>query len=207
MAPKDVDTASFVFCSHCERDVPTANFNLHSLHCKRNLERCSVCGEMVARTCADEHFNELHALVPCSKCGAGIERELLYIHENEKCPQRMVACVYCDFPVSAADLHAHSDHCGSRTEMCIPCGKYVRLREKIAHDLQFHGEISGNEDSTRECITGPGSLAYLEVPPQSAPSRTTPPSTSRHKLLFTFAITGFAIVIGTYVLQRRGPNQ
>lgn len=46
-----------------ERDVPTANFNLHSLHCKRNLERCSVCGEMVARTCADEHFNELHALV------------------------------------------------------------------------------------------------------------------------------------------------
>lgn len=55
-------------CHHSsEKVIPSANFDLHAVHCKRNLERCSRCGEMVARARSAEHFEETHALVSPSK--------------------------------------------------------------------------------------------------------------------------------------------
>ncbi|KAL2634561.1 hypothetical protein R1flu_006040 [Riccia fluitans] len=196
------------FCAHCEREIPSSNYDLHSAHCKRNLERCPECQEMVPRMRAGEHYNEYHAPAVCQLCGTKVNREHLTTHEQEKCPRRMVECEYCDFPVEAAHLPAHSDVCGSRTEMCIPCGKYVRLREKYVHDVQFHGE-SDETGITREYNVprGSGSSAS-EVSHRPLPhSRGPPPVVSRHRLIFTFAITGVAILIGTLVLQRRGPNQ
>ena len=197
MASMNGSSSTTAYCSHCKRHVPAANFDLHSAHCQRNLKRCEVCEEMVAFPRAVEHYNELHAPIPCSNCGSEIERDLLYIHEHEKCPRRMVACVYCEFPVVAADLQAHSDLCGNRTEMCLPCGKYVRLRERIAHDLQFHDDNSAPETPARE---------HISTCRPAASARALPSSNSRHKLLFTLAVTGAAIVIGTFVLQRRGPS-
>lgn len=160
----------------------------------------------MAKARADEHYNDVHAPAKCPLCDDTIERELLILHQHDKCPQRMLACGFCDFPVAAVDLDAHTDHCGNRTEMCVPCGKYVRLREKIQHDLQYH---DGNQDES-----GPSTRDYVPWFP-SQPASSEPPrgphnqghTTSKQKLLVTFAITGIAIVIGTFVLQRRGPNQ
>ncbi|KAG6558292.1 hypothetical protein Mapa_000042 [Marchantia paleacea] len=95
--------------------------------------------------------------------------------------------------------------------MCIPCGKYVRLREKNVHDVQFHGESGEAGISTREynIPRSSGSAAVpADVSHRALPgSRGPPPVASRHRLMFTFAITGVAILIGTLVFQRRGPNQ
>eukprot|EP00250_Pteridium_aquilinum_P002976 c13270_g1_i1 orf=372-989(-) len=193
------------YCAHCERQVPSANFNLHAAHCKRNLERCNLCGEMVAKTRADEHYDDVHAPVKCSLCDEAIERELLILHQNEKCPQRMLECSFCDFPVAAIDLDAHTDHCGNRTEMCIPCNKYVRLREKFTHDLQYHDE-NGNESGPSSRNHTPWSQPVAPEPPHGH-RNPSPGTASKHKLLVTFAITGIAIIIGTFVLQRRGPTQ
>ncbi|BBN05527.1 hypothetical protein MPTK1_3g13880 [Marchantia polymorpha subsp. ruderalis] len=193
------------FCAHCERDIPSSNYDLHSAHCKRNLERCRECQEMVPRMRADEHYNEYHAPAVCRLCGTKVSREHLSVHEQENCPRRMVECQYCDFPVEAAYLSAHSDVCGSRTEMCIPCGKYVRLREKNVHDVQFHGESGEAGISTREynLPRSSGSSAVpADVSHRALPgSRGPPPVASRHRLMFTFAITGVAILIGFFKLR------
>lgn len=199
-------SSSTSYCAHCERQVPSANFDLHAAHCKRNLERCNLCGEMVAKTRAEEHYDDVHAPVKCPLCDVSIERELLILHQNEKCPQRMVACSFCDFPVAAIDLHAHADHCGNRTEMCIPCGKYIRLREKIAHDLQYHDENENESGSSSRNHT-PWSQPVNSEPSQGRRNPSPPGTASKHKLLVTFAITGIAIIIGTFVLQRRGATQ
>jgi hypothetical protein len=45
--------------------------------------------------------------VSCSQCGESIERELLVIHERDKCLQRIVTCGYCEFPLPAVDLDKH----------------------------------------------------------------------------------------------------
>jgi hypothetical protein len=43
----------------------------------------------------------------CSLCKETIERENWDIHKTEKCPQRMVACEYCEFELPAVDIHEH----------------------------------------------------------------------------------------------------
>ena len=49
--------------SYAAIDTSSANFDLHAAHCKRNLERCNLCGEMVAKTRAEEHYDDVHAPV------------------------------------------------------------------------------------------------------------------------------------------------
>jgi hypothetical protein len=194
-------------CSHCEREVPASNFDLHHAHCIRNLERCTVCGDMIPKSRATEHHQDTHAPVSCSQCGESIERELLVIHERDKCLQRIVTCGYCEFPLPAVDLDKHLDICGNRTEYCNPCGKYVRLCEKLAHDLQFHeGNSDGTGDSSREQHresnrSSPAAELSRRVP------RERPRDTSQRRWLVTIAITGIAIIIGSFVLQRRNPSQ
>lgn len=196
------DSSSTSHCAHCERQVPSTNFDLHAVHCKRNLERCNICREMVAKSRAEEHYNDVHAPVRCSQCDQSMERELLILHKNEKCPQRMVECSFCDFPVAAIDLDAHADHCGNRTEMCIPCGKYVRLRERFAHDLQYHDESENDSASSSRNNT-----PWNQPANPDGRRNPSPGTASKRTLIATFAITGMAIIIGTFVLQKRGPPQ
>ncbi|KAH6557073.1 hypothetical protein KP509_1Z136800 [Ceratopteris richardii] len=186
-------SSATAYCNHCKRQIPSANLDLHTVHCKRNLERCNLCGEMVAKTRAEEHYEDVHSPINCSLCGEDVERELFTLHQGEKCLQRIVTCNYCDFPIAAIDLDVHADQCGNRTEMCIPCNKYVRLRELVSHNLHCHndhGDIIGTSRSQVPHAQGEHSHG----------------GSSKRKLLVTFAVTGIAIIIGTLVLQKRSPT-
>ncbi|KAJ7532083.1 hypothetical protein O6H91_14G071400 [Diphasiastrum complanatum] len=205
MASATSPSSSLTFCSHCEREVPATNFELHFAHCARNLERCSYCGDMIAKLRAEEHYNESHAQAACSLCGAKMERVMIMSHEHDKCPQRLLACVYCEFPVAAADLETHSNVCGSRTELCIPCGKYVRLRERIGHDLQYHSQNNETGTSSRDYTLLQSVPSVSDIPRRPDPHRR-PASTASRQLLVTFVVTGVAILIGTVLFQRRAPS-
>ena len=43
----------------------------------------------------------------CTLCKDTIERESWGLHKSEKCPQRMVACEYCEFELPAVDMGEH----------------------------------------------------------------------------------------------------
>ncbi|CAI5504028.1 unnamed protein product [Closterium sp. Naga37s-1] len=100
--------------------------------------------KMVAVAAMDQHISAVHAPVsagstgpaPCSLCGEPMERRLLPEHESSACPLRSLICPYCDLPVTAMDLQSHADVCGSRTDPCDICSKYVRKREQAAHQQQ-----------------------------------------------------------------------
>ncbi|KAJ7532084.1 hypothetical protein O6H91_14G071400 [Diphasiastrum complanatum] len=141
----------------------------------------------------------------CSLCGAKMERVMIMSHEHDKCPQRLLACVYCEFPVAAADLETHSNVCGSRTELCIPCGKYVRLRERIGHDLQYHSQNNETGTSSRDYTLLQSVPSVSDIPRRPDPHRR-PASTASRQLLVTFVVTGVAILIGTVLFQRRAPS-
>lgn len=53
----------FFFFPCSEREVPTSNIDLHYAHCSRNLQKCTICGEMVPKKHADMHYTETHAPV------------------------------------------------------------------------------------------------------------------------------------------------
>ncbi|KAJ8645526.1 hypothetical protein MRB53_007274 [Persea americana] len=192
--PSEIST---IVCSHCERAIPAPNIDLHYAHCSRNLEKCTICGDMVPRKHAEEHYMNTHAPVACSLCSETVDREVLAHHKGENCPQRIVTCEYCEFPLPAVDLFKHQEFCGNRTEFCDLCNKYVRLRERIDHDIQFHSST----DSVSESSSRDGSSITADRG-QGAPRQQARDS-SQKRILITIVVTGVAVVIGSIFLQKR----
>ncbi|GMN40190.1 hypothetical protein TIFTF001_009422 [Ficus carica] len=183
-------------CSHCDRAIPTLNIDLHFAHCSRNLERCKVCGDMVPKKHAEEHYLNTHAPVTCSLCSETMEREILAIHKGENCPQRIVTCDFCEFPLPAIDLAEHQEVCGNRTELCSLCNKYIRLRERYNHETRCPA-VAGN-------IVGPSRDVRAAEREQGAPRRQPlPQEFSRKRIIFTIAITGIAVLLGSLFFQKK----
>ncbi|KAL5559918.1 hypothetical protein UlMin_036129 [Ulmus minor] len=187
-------------CSHCERSIPSSNIDLHFVHCSRNLERCKVCGDMVPKKHAEEHYLNTHAPVACSLCSESMEREVLAIHKGENCPQRIVTCEFCEFPLPAVDLAEHQEVCGNRTELCHLCHKYIRLRERYNHDIRCIGVSENTVGTSRDvrAVERDHGSQRRPVPPPPPPHEF-----SRRRLIFTIAITGIAVLLGSLFFQRK----
>ncbi|KAM0830212.1 hypothetical protein ACQ4PT_066341 [Festuca glaucescens] len=192
-APDPVVTTST--CAHCKREIPSSNISLHSAHCARNLQKCEHCGDMVPRKHMDEHYDENHAPVNCSRCKQTVEHELWDLHKRMQCPQRMLVCQYCEFELPAVDIFEHQDVCGNRTEYCQPCKKYIRLREWIGHEILLHGKTNDNAESSSD-------RSMLEN--EDGAEEREPAHGFNHKqLLLTVAIAGLAVVIGSILLHKK----
>ncbi|CAA6657825.1 unnamed protein product [Spirodela intermedia] len=190
-----ISQSSTAACTHCGKDIPTSNIDLHYVHCFRNLEKCSVCGEMVPKKHASEHYGNNHAPIDCIHCGEAVERKSLALHRGERCPQRIIACEYCEFPLPAVDLYKHQDMCGNRTEFCDACGQYVRLCQRAEHELRSHNHSNSASGSPR--VDGsPGREGG------DANGRR-PASTSPGRMMLTIAVTGAAFLLVSVFLQRR----
>lgn len=182
-------------CSHCERAIPAPNIDLHYAHCSRNLERCKTCGDMIPKKHAEEHYLNTHAPVACSLCNETIERETLDVHKGESCPQRIVTCEFCEFPSPAVDLFKHQELCGNRTDHCDLCNKYVRRCERSDHEILLHSSTHNIAESSRN----------MPEREQGAPRRPVR-DLSQKRILFTIAVTGVAVLIGSMFLQRRADS-
>jgi hypothetical protein len=53
----------FLFNDFSDRAIPIANVDLHNAHCSRNLQKCKVCGDMVPKKNAEDHYLTTHAPV------------------------------------------------------------------------------------------------------------------------------------------------
>ncbi|KAJ9674074.1 hypothetical protein PVL29_023555 [Vitis rotundifolia] len=199
-------------CSHCDRAIPSTNIDLHYAHCSRNLERCKHCGDMVPKRHAEEHYLNTHASVSCSLCSETMEREILAVHKCENCPQRIVTCEFCEFPLPAIDLSEHQEVCGNRTELCHLCRRYVRLRERNGHEAMCNG-APDNSVGVQDNGVGVSDHAISSSRDARAAERERggqrrPPlqGFSQRRLLFTIAITGIAVLLGSLFFQKKTEN-
>ncbi|CAN0921892.1 XIAP-associated factor 1 [Linum grandiflorum] len=136
-------------CNHCDRAIPSSNLDLHMVHCARNLEKCKICGDMVPKRHSEEHYLNTHAPVSCTLCSESMEPDMLAVHKGENCPQRIVTCEFCEFPLPAIDLAEHQEVCGNRTELCHLCSRYIRLRERYNHEIRCTGVPDNTVGSSR----------------------------------------------------------
>ncbi|MED6216761.1 hypothetical protein PIB30_010790 [Stylosanthes scabra] len=139
--------------------------------------------------------------VACSMCSETMDRDVLDIHRGENCPQRIVTCDFCEFPLPAIDLAEHQEVCGNRTELCHLCNKYVRLRERYNHDStcnRIQDGAAGSSRAARPAERDEGAHRRARPPPP-------PPHNelSTKRLLFTIAITGIAVILGSMFFQRK----
>lgn len=126
------EVAKTEFCSNCQRDIPAANFVMHVTHCQRNLTLCKLCGEPVPTSQQEEHFDEYHAKIKC-KCGQLLEKMDLEEHEDKACPSRLVDCQYCELQLPFSELTSHVEYCGSRTDKCDICDRFIQKKDFEAH--------------------------------------------------------------------------
>ncbi|XP_004287428.1 PREDICTED: TRAF-type zinc finger domain-containing protein 1 [Fragaria vesca subsp. vesca] len=182
-------------CTHCERAIPSLNIDLHYAHCVRNLEKCKVCSDMIPKKHAEEHYLDNHAPVSCSLCSETMDRDILTIHKGENCPQRIVNCEFCEFPLPAVDLPEHQEVCGNRTEFCSSCRRYVRLRERYNHDASCN--------VVQDDTVGPSRDVRAAEIGQGPQRRRQPNEFSRRGLVFTIALTGIAVLLGSLFFQKK----
>lgn len=126
------ETTETKYCSNCRRDIPAANFVIHVTHCQRNLTLCKVCGEPVPTSQQEEHFEEYHTEVKC-ECGQRLEKMNLEEHKETTCPNRLVDCQFCELQLPFCKLTTHVDYCGSRTEKCDVCDRFIQKKDFEMH--------------------------------------------------------------------------
>ncbi|XP_076590473.1 XIAP-associated factor 1-like [Chaetodon auriga] len=131
-------------CGQCHRDIEVANFTLHETHCSRFLCVCPDCEEAVPREHLEQHREEQHTQVRCSKCNQKMERCRLMDHESDECVERLQSCQFCELELPWKQLNEHHQACGSRTELCRDCGRYVTLRELPEHGLTCSATDGGS---------------------------------------------------------------
>ncbi|XP_045929229.1 XIAP-associated factor 1 isoform X1 [Micropterus dolomieu] len=131
-------------CGQCHREVAETNFALHEMHCSRFLCLCPDCDEAVPRDLLNQHREEQHTQVRCSKCNQKMERRYLMDHESDECVERLQSCQFCELELPWKDLAAHRLVCGSRTELCRDCGRYVTLRDLPEHGLTCSAAGNGS---------------------------------------------------------------
>ncbi|XP_051962550.1 LOW QUALITY PROTEIN: XIAP-associated factor 1 [Xyrauchen texanus] len=103
--------------------IAIKSFDLHERHCKK-----SVPWEQL-----EEHKAQEHIQVKCGKCNKMMERRQLLDHETDECSERLQICEFCQLELPLSSLMEHSLSCGSRTERCSDCGRYVKLKEQLHH--------------------------------------------------------------------------
>lgn len=107
---------------------------MHQNHCQRNIKLCEHCQEPVPISDMEEHFEEEHKKIPC-ECGESIEKCKVEDHKAKHCPQRSVKCEYCEIDLPFAKIAEHKDFCGSRTEHCPKCMRYIQIKDQDMHDI------------------------------------------------------------------------
>ncbi|RXM94301.1 XIAP-associated factor 1 [Acipenser ruthenus] len=120
-------------CKNCKKEVLASNFSLHESHCWRFLSVCPLCDEPVPKDQLQEHRDTEHCKVRCTQCNKEMEKCKLEIHQSEQCAERLVSCEFCDLELPLSKLQEHGDACGSRTQRCPNCDRYVMHREQERH--------------------------------------------------------------------------
>uniref|UniRef100_A0A3Q3KNZ2 TRAF-type domain-containing protein n=1 Tax=Monopterus albus TaxID=43700 RepID=A0A3Q3KNZ2_MONAL len=135
------------------KEVAEVNFALHETHCSRFLCLCPDCDEAVPKEQLEKHREEQHTQVRCSKCNQKLERCQLLDHESDECVERLQTCQFCELELPWKHLDEHCRVCGSRTELCRDCGRYVRLSDQPAHTLTC--STTDNASSPPKTTNGP----------------------------------------------------
>lgn len=140
-----------VICDNCQRQVPSENYQMHVVHCKRNIQLCSLCGEAVLRSKEKEHFKEYHAEINCIQCGQKTTRSEEGNHLANECGKRPIPCQYCEMSLAREKMPEHEEFCGSRTEWCQKCSRYILIRDFRKHEKSCDGGANQEECATLSC--------------------------------------------------------
>lgn len=66
---------------YSKRDIPATNYEMHTVHCQRNIKLCPTCEEPVPRLEMENHKTEFHSIIACPECREKMECSALENHK------------------------------------------------------------------------------------------------------------------------------
>ncbi|XP_055941486.1 uncharacterized protein LOC129971596 isoform X2 [Argiope bruennichi] len=130
-------------CEKCEKFIPLKNMEAHSDICggKKDLKPkypCKFCEELFPSDFLEEHANRCGSRTQkCKMCGKFILLKNMDAHSdmclNKKDLKPQYPCKFCEDLFPSDFLEEHANRCGSQTEKCKKCGKFILLKNMDAH--------------------------------------------------------------------------
>jgi len=139
-----VEGIDFKVCNNCWHRIPVAAFTMHTLSCSRMNWFCEECKEVVQKAKKEEHLKEYHAPIYC-ECGASMDKKKLRVHQQDECPKRIVTCSFCTLKMPYIERFEHEQKCGTQTEKCSKCHKYIQKRASVVHEVECQEELIKRE--------------------------------------------------------------
>ena len=158
-----VEGVDYKICDNCRHKIPMASFTMHSLSCARMNYYCEGCQSVVQKSKKEEHMAEVHTIVYC-ECGDGVEARFMEKHKLQDCKKRIVKCEYCPLEMPYIEKFEHEMKCGSQTERCEKCRKYIQKRDLMVHMVDCE---TGYSSSPSKYVGSPYRTSF--VPPPSPP--------------------------------------
>lgn len=77
----------------------------------------------------------MHALVVCTHCRFEFSKNNIESHQAN-CTSRPAECSFCLLNISYKDKFDHEYICGSKTELCVECKKYIQIKNYDSHKAE-----------------------------------------------------------------------
>ena len=106
------------------------SFVLHEIHCQRNFYRCT-CGEFLKKSDKVEHEAAAHKSEQCQHCRMTAPAYEMAKHKCQKLPK---PCQFCNAEIIFDEFVEHVKVCGSRTQQCPICKKYIQAWTYDSHE-------------------------------------------------------------------------
>lgn len=106
------------------------SFVLHEIHCQRNFYRC-LCGEFLKKSDKVEHEAAAHKSEQCQHCRMTAPAYEMAKHKCQKLPK---LCQFCNAVIIFDEYVEHVRVCGSRTQQCPICKKYIQAWTYDSHE-------------------------------------------------------------------------
>lgn len=134
----------------------------------------------------EAHDSTAHVVTPCPHCRVPLPAYQLPSHKCRKAPNPPKPCTFCQAEIPYEDYVDHVKDCGSRTQQCPTCRKYIQSWEIDKH--------------VASCITNPP----VERP-QKVANRPYPSAESETKARVDPGKVGASRALGGKPAARPGP--
>jgi len=94
---------------------------------------CPQCQIQVRPSDLASHLESEHGSTNCPECSEQIKNKDFETHRIQECLQRKIPCSICELELPMVEMAEHEQWCGSRTELCTMCERYIKLKDLDIH--------------------------------------------------------------------------
>ena len=127
--PEAKDAEAARQCANCAAWVPLANLEVHGAFCSRNLSSPVAAEASASAAVGQGRITGGAAAGVAATDGTGVDAAAGLREDDGEAVQ----CEFCGLEFGCAAIVTHAEYCGSRTERCDDCRRYIALRDLPAH--------------------------------------------------------------------------